>query len=184
MRKVLVAGLLGLAPLLAGCPESIHPVSDPAEADHDAALFGVWRGTFDGDEVYLHVGAGERGMTHAVLVEHKQRGGAPQVERYAAFPTRLGKLRLLNVRRTDEAGAGRDYAIMKYQVDGKNLTLWMTSYAVVREDIKAGKLEGKAGDGPLGETRITASSEELARYFEEGDARRLFDKPLPFRRLR
>ena len=91
---------------------------------------------------------------------------------------------MLNVRRIDEPDADRGYSLMKYQVDKKKLTLWMTSFAAVRDDIKAGKLKGKAADGQFGDTRITASSAELAKYLQESDEKRLFDKPLPFKRLR
>jgi hypothetical protein len=180
LRHWLVATCL----LLTACPESIHPLSDPAAAAHDPALFGVWHGTFDGDEVYLHIGPAEHGMTHAVLVEHRAKGGAPKVERYAAFPTQLGKLAMLNVRRIDEPDTDRNYSLMKYRVDRKKLTLWMTSFAAVRDDIRAGKLAGKATEGQFGDTRITASSEALAKYLRESDEQRLFDKPLPFKRLR
>jgi hypothetical protein len=73
---------------------------------------------------------------------------------------------------------------MKYRVERKKLTLWMTSFAAVRDDIRAGKLAGKAAEGQFGDTRITASSEDLAKYLEESNEQRLFDKPLPFKRLR
>jgi hypothetical protein len=42
-KRFLVAALLGMTLALTACPESIHPLSDPAAAAHDPALFGVWR---------------------------------------------------------------------------------------------------------------------------------------------
>ena len=174
--------LLALSPLLAGCPESVHPVSDPAAAAHDPALFGTWRGTFDGDAVYLHVGPAERGMTRAVMVEHDSKQGI-KVERYSAYPARLGSLAVLNVKPLDDAQE-RGYSIMKYEVSADELTLWMTSYAAIRDDIRAGKLKGVAGKDPYGETRITAPGAELAAYLRPAKRERLFDKPLVFQRLR
>jgi hypothetical protein len=182
MNRLSIA-VLALCGLLAGCPESIHPLGDPAKAAPDPALFGVWHGTFDGDEIYLHVGPADRGMTQAVMVEHREKDGAIKLERYVAFPTQLGKLAMLNVRRVDEPDTDRGYNLFRYQVDKKKLTLWMTAYAAAHDDIKAGKLAGKASDKPYGETLITASSEELAKYLLlETDPARLFDKPLAFRR--
>lgn len=181
-RRLFLA-LLAACTLLTACPESIHPIADPAKAAADPVLFGVWHGSFDGDEIYLHVGPAERGMTQAVMVEHKARDGTIKIERYVAFPTQVGKLAMLNVRRVDEPDADRGYSLFKYQVDKKKLTLWMTAYAAVRDDIKAGKLAGKAEDRAYGETLITASSEELAKYLGESDQARLFDKPLAFRRI-
>ena len=181
LRRLAISAALALCPLLTACPESVHPISDPATAGHDPAVFGVWHGSFDGDEMYLHVGPGERGMTKAVQVEHKQKGDI-NTERYFAFPTRLGKLAMLNVHRVDEERHSA-YTLFRYQADKKKLTLWILSYAAAREDIKAGKLKGKVEDGPFGETRITASSEELVKYLQEGDPKRLFDKPLVFRRI-
>lgn len=178
-----LSGLVAVSALLAGCPESIHPVSDPARAAPDPALYGVWHGRFDGDEIYLHVGPAERGMTRAVMVEHKQKDGAIKVERYVAFPSQVGKLALLNVKAVDDPDRDRGYTLFRYQAEKKKLTLWMTSYAAVREDIKAGKLAGKAEDKPYGDTVITASGAELARYLQDGEPQRLFDKPLVFRRI-
>lgn len=176
-------GLVALSALLTGCPESIHPISDAAQAAPDPALYGVWHGRFDGDEMYLHVGPAERGMTRAVMVEHKAKDGSIKVERYVAFPTQLGKLAMLNVKAVDDPDRDRGYSLFRYQVEKKKLTLWMTSYAAVREDIKAGKLAGKAEDKPYGDTVITAPGGELAKYLQDSDPKRLFDRPLVFRRI-
>jgi hypothetical protein len=181
-RRPLSVLLLGACALLGGCPESIHPASDPATAAAEPSLHGSWHGSFDGDEVWLHVGPGDRGMTQAVLVEHKEKGGAIKTEHYVAFPTRLGRLTVLNVRRTDEVDHDRGWSLMKYEAGRKKLTLWMTSFAAVRDDILAGKLQGKAAEGTFGETLITAPSAELVKYLQAADPKRLFDKPLVFRR--
>ena len=95
---------------------------------------------------------------------------------------RLEALAVLNVRPLDDA-SDRGYSLMKYEAGAKKLTLWMTSYAAVHEDIVAGKLRGIAEKGPHGETRITASSAEIAAYLLAADRKRLFDKPLEFRRV-
>lgn len=180
--RALAAALLSACPLLAGCPESVHPVSDPAGAAHDPALSGTWHGVFDGDAIYLHVGRAEHGMTRAVTVEHERKDGGIKVERYVAFASRLDKLALLNVRPVDGGGTA-GYSLFKYETGKDRLTLWLTSFAAVREDIKAGKLAGIAGDGKFGETRITASSAELAAWLRAAEPRRLFDKPLVFVRV-
>lgn len=180
MKRLLVCAMLALSALMAGCPESVHPVSNPARAAHDHALFGVWHGTFDGDEVYLHVGPGERGMTSATMVEHR-KDGRVKTERYLAFPSRLERFAVLNVTPLDDARV-RGYTLMKYEVAKKKLTLWMLSYGAARDDIKAGTLPGIAEDGQFGDTRITASSAELAAYLQH-DQKRLFDKPLSFTRV-
>jgi len=166
--------------LLTGCPESVHPVSDPAGAVHDPALFGTWHGTFDDEEMYLHVGPSAHGMTDAVTVEHKRKDGELKVERYTAFPSRLEGFSMLNLRPDD---GGRGYSLLKYEVGKKKLTVWMTSVAAVREDIKAGKLKGTAEEGQFGDTRITAPSAEIAAWLRAADRKRLFDKPMEFRKV-
>lgn len=182
-RTLAASAVLALCAVLSGCPESVHPLSDPATAAHDPALFGVWHGTFDEDEMYLHVGPADHGMTKAVAVEHKQRDGDVKVERYVAFPGTVGKLALLNVHPAGDVERDRGWFFFRYAVEKKKLTLWMLSYAAARQDIKDGKLKGIAEEGPYGDTRITATSAELARYLGQADARRLFDKPLVFRRV-
>jgi len=180
--RALVAALLSACLLLAACPESVHPVSDPAGAAHDPALSGTWHGVFDGDAIYLHVGRAERGLMRAVTVEHERKDGGIKVEHYVAFPSRLDKLALVNVRPVNGDGTA-GYSLFKYEAGKDRLTLWMTSFAAVREDIKAGKLGGIAEDGKFGETRITAPSAELAAWLRAADPKRLFDKPLVFRRV-
>lgn len=173
--------ILSLCTLLAACPESVHPISDPAAAAHDPALFGVWHSTFEDEEMYVHVGPAERGVTRAVTVEHKKKGGEVKVERYTAFPSRLEGLSMLNLRADDDGTRG--YSLLKYEVNKKKLTLWMTSVAAVREDIKAGKLKGIAEEGQFGDTRITAPSAEIAAWLLAADRKRLFDKPMEFRKV-
>ena len=119
-------------------------------------------------------------MTSAATVEHKKKDGSIKVERYLAFPSRLKGLTMLNARPLDDAGY---YLLFRYEVGPKGLTLWLTSYAAVRADIRAGKLKGIAESGEFGETRITASSAEIAAYLLAADRKRLFDKPLVFRRV-
>lgn len=183
MTRALVAlATLAGGLLLAACPESVQPLSDPSRAAPDPALLGVWHGTFDGDEMYLHAGPGERGMIRTIQVEHKKKGGI-ETARYAAFPTKVGKLDMLNVRSLDESADYRGYLLFKYEVKGARLTLWMLSLKAARDDIKAGRLTGKAEGGEFGDTLITASSAELAAYLEKGDPKRLFDHPLAFRRI-
>jgi len=179
---VLASAVVALGALLSACPESVHPIADPAAAVPDPALFGAWHGTFDEDEMYLHVGPADHGMTKAVTVEHKKKDGDIKVEHYLAFPTKLGKLGFLNVHPAGDVERERGYVLFRYAVEKKKLTLWMLSYAAARQDIKAGKLAGIAEDGPYGETRITASSEALAKYLQDSDPARLFDKPMVFRR--
>ena len=179
-RQTSFAAIVGLCALLAGCPESVHPSSDPAAATQDPALFGVWQSTFEDEEMYLHVGPAERGMTRAVTVEHKKKGGQVKVEAYTAFPSRLEGLSMLNLRADDDGTRG--YSLFKYEVSKKKLTLWMTSAAAVREDIKAGKVKGIAEEGPFGDTRITAPSAEIAAWLLAADRKRLFDKPMEFRK--
>ena len=48
---------------------------------------------------------------------------------------------MLNARPLDDAGY---YLLFRYEVGPKGLTLWLTSYAAVRADIRAGKLKGIA----------------------------------------
>ena len=182
MRHAAVA-LLALCALLAGCPESIHPASDPSAAQHDERLFGSWQGEFEGDEIWLHVGPAERGFTSAVMVERKGKDGSIKAERYAAFPSRLGEeLAVLNVRPLN-GDAERAYTLFKYVAKKNKLTLWMASYNAVRADIRAGKLKGVAEEGRFGDTRITASTAEVAAYLVNADPGRLFDKPLEFSRV-
>ena len=49
-----------------------------------------------------------------------------------------------------DGGGTAGYSLFKYETGKDRLTLWLTSFAAVREDIKAGKLAGIAGDGKFG----------------------------------
>ena len=51
---ILVAGWC-LAPIVSACmPESVHPLSDPAQANVDARLVGLWSARKDNEDALLH----------------------------------------------------------------------------------------------------------------------------------
>jgi len=171
--------LLALCALLGACPESMNPVSAVATARPDPRLFGTWSAIMEGDRVSLRVWSSEAGLTNALLTEH-QEGGRTKSDLYEAFPSRVGDLEVVNVKELD--GKDHGWSVLKYEVSERELTLWMTDFDAVRGDIKAGKLKGIAEEGALGETRITASSAQLAAYLAAADPKRLFRKPLVFQK--
>ena len=166
--------------LLCSCLISVNPLSSPAEASPDERLFGVWvlQDEDDGG-AYLHVGRGEQGMTEALMIEHRQ-DGTYKTFRYRAFPTKLGEQTFLNVVSPDDHKDRKGYDIVRYQVDGKRLSIALMTEAVVKADIAAGKLKGKVEKGEFGDVTITASNEELRAYLQAADPAKLFPKPARF----
>ena len=180
MRKL---ALVLICTLLSACLDSINPASDPAKAAVDPALLGAWRGTFDDDVVYLHVGWSDAlSRMQAVTVEHRKKDGALDVSEYTAFPSHLGKLDVLNVMQTSGKDRSDGYTLLKYRASGGKLTLWSMSEEALRADVKAGKVKGTVGSDTFGDVTITASTAEIAAYLQAADPARLFTNVLKFDR--
>ena len=133
--------LLGVVLCLtaSGCDDSKNPLSDAKTARPDERLVGVWRG---GDE-YYHVGhAGEKFPNNVlrIVVVNRRAGKFDPPEEYLTFPTAIGGKTYLNVIRDgdeklvkglDEKGWKAvdvdSYTLLRYQVDGDKLTVWISS---------------------------------------------------------
>lgn len=176
-RNLWMATIVAICALLCACPELNNPVSDPAASSPDPALYGVWRSTqADGTVTYLHIGPGPQGM-QCLAVGHE--GDKVSVEQYDGFVSRIGRLELFNVILGKD-----DYTLLRYEVSGPKLTLWILSDRAVNEDVRAGRIAGEARYEDSSSPRLTASTEELARYVELSDEQRVFEKLGEFRRVR
>lgn len=180
---VSAAATLAFCMLLSGCPESVHPLSDPAAAAQDPAVFGVWRGMEHGPDVWLHIGPLDRGMTAIVRVQHDLKRNEMQVARYTAFPTRIGKLNMANLEQLDRDDGLHSYFFARYQVTGAQLTLQMLSVDAVTRAVKGGGLAGRTDSRGIGEILVTAPGEALVRFLREGKVEDLFEKPMVYRRV-
>ena len=181
MNKAFATALLALSALLAGCPESVHPLSDPASAAPDPAVFGVWRSVGSGEETWLHIAPAARGMTSVVMITHG-RGGL-EMHLYTVFPTRLGKLAMANLDSTDRSDGQHSYLFARYEVKGEKLTVRLLSVDAVNDAVKAGRLQGRTEHGAIGDVLITAPGEAIVRWLESGKPEALFGKPATYRRV-
>jgi hypothetical protein len=183
MIRSLTAGVtLALCGLVCGCLVSLQPLSSAAQATVDEQLLGVWRAHDPGEDlVYLHIGRGDKRMTEATMVEHRD-DGTYKAFRYTAFPTKAEGMTLLNVMSPEDHKDTKGYDIVRYQIDGKTLSIALLSEDAVKQAITGGKLKGRIESGTLGDTTITASGPELLAYIKASDPAKLFPKTLRFER--
>ena len=150
------------------CLDTKTPLPSPEKAKPDAVLVGVWRASdggliFAGGE-YVHVGrAGGKlpeGVMRAVVVGHdKEDGTVDRPVQWLIFVTLVGENRYLNAARIenqdvetfDQKGWQPDlvkgWNIVKYQVQGDSLLVWMMDPEVKDRLIRAGKIKGTVSKG-------------------------------------
>lgn len=184
--------LLLLSISLAGCKvDSKNPISSPANAQPDAALFGVWRYRAKGELTYVHIGpefslsvsdaaAANKRMT-IIFVDHKPNGITEEV--HVAHASRVGKQRYLNVVQVEE-GKPAGFVFVKYTlIDRNTLRFSAINDEALKTAIRAGRIEGTIrGEGPASETAITADSVEIESFLKQEGAK-LFAKPVVLKRV-
>lgn len=172
--RTLVACAFAL--LLAGClPESVHPVTAPAEALDAPELLGLWRSDMDDSVLYVHVLRGNDRELEIAVVSHES-DGAGNADFYIGHVSQAGPRRYINLRRADAApGEAPPYWIFGYEPgEDRGVTLLFLSEAALARAIGEGRLAGQvASDGTA---RLTASGEAIAGYLEETAAKELFGR--------
>jgi hypothetical protein len=157
---------------------------DGTGVDADPALIGTWRG-LDEDgkiekDVFLHVIAHKTGEGLGLALIDKDSFMIMDGTTVQAGPHRY-----LNTTFKDMPGtSNEDRALMglhivKYEVKGKALNLWLLDSIKVTDAVEDGKIKGKVeGTGMTKSVRLTASPEELNAFFSKPDASQFFqDKP-------
>ena len=186
--------LIGLGLLLISCGESKNPLSDPLKAKPDERLAGIWRGTEDpnGTE-YIHVGrAGGKlpsGILRSVSAAHNKDGTVGRPSEMLVFSTIIGENHYLNVilpknENVDlaqlESGWKPDrvkgYCLVKYQVQGDSLNVWIMDPDAERHAIEAGKIKGNIDKNSVS---LTDTSENLVALLNGPDGAKLFPASKP-----
>lgn len=204
----LFAGVLLIS---AGCVSLKQPLSDPEAALADPALIGSWKVVPKPDQQdpgrwYLFVGREdsrpidpnreepESGLMHAITVGFNDAQQiSSQVEQYRFFVTEVGDSRYASMviepqdSEDETARQNRgEYWLLKYEVDGDNLTVWLCDIDKVAKLVEAGELAGKVNRGRVGTSvMLTTEPEELRNYLAGGGDAKMFSDEvrLDFRRM-
>jgi hypothetical protein len=191
------------------CPlTSVNPLSDPQHPAYDERIEGAWQlASEDEDLVFLHFGKGEEKKTQMVSIEHKNNGKIDLLT-FTVFPTMAGGQSYLNFnikelfKEFGEELSG--YTFMKYRfTDTDTLMLYQIDEKPIIEAIKSGKLKGEITYKQTGVkkgknnkalqqskkkslkcVKITDSSNNLIKYFQTVDSKKLFPKPILLKRIK
>lgn len=185
---ILVAGW-SLAVILSACvPESVHPLSDPAQAKVDLRLVGLWSARMDDEDAFLHFIPGSDGWTEIVMVSYRNGREAGAWSAFRMFPSRIDGRDYMNVRFVAEAAERSEsklFLLARYQLSQDDaLTIWSISGPAGRSAIEAG-LEGSVRKSAFGDDiLIEAKSEDLAEFMRRSNVEELFGNKIgPFRRI-
>jgi hypothetical protein len=210
-RIILLATLMTSLVFFNGCfcpLTSVNPLSDPHHAKYDKRLEGAWQSVSqDSDLNFIHFGKDDEKKTEMVIIEH-MRSGKIDVSMLTVFPTIINGKGYLNMKVEDlfeefsEDLSG--YIFMKYELPDKNtLTLSLLNEKPIVDAIKSGELKGdityekvvtKAGgekdsSGQNKERKIKCvklsdSSDNILKYFETADSKKLFEETTEFKRIK
>lgn len=168
--------------LLCSCvpPESLHPLSDPAQQQADPRLSGTWTGDVNGSRTVLHLFPKTGPFLDLVLVGDDGEKGAV-VLTFDAFPSVIGSRTYLNLRRktflppyADATELAPTYIFARYELrrDGA-LTLWTMDDGPAKQAVAAGTLAGSVGEHAV---QLTASTAQLAAFVAAADDAQLFHR--------
>ena len=184
----LVAGWC-LTLILSACvPESVHPLSDPAQAKVDVRLVGLWSARKDNEDAFLHFIPRSDGWTEIVMVSYRNGREAGDWSVFRMFPSRIDGRDYMNVRfiaETAERAESKRFVLARYHLSRDDvLSIWSMSGPAGRSAIEAG-LEGSIRKSAFGDDiLIEAKSEDLAEFLRGSDIEELFDNMVgPFRRI-
>ena len=184
----LVAGWC-LTLILSACvPESVHPLSDPAQAKVDVRLVGLWSARKDNEDAFLHFIPRSDGWTEIVMVSYRNGREAGEWSAFRMFPSRIDGRDYMNVRfiaETAERAESKRFVLARYHLSRDDvLSIWSMSGPAGRSAIEAG-LEGSIRKSAFGDDiLIEAKSEDLAEFLRGSDIEELFDNMVgPFRRI-
>lgn len=182
---------LGVLLSLGGCvPESVHPLSEPADSMPDPRLAGLWSGRMEEGTTFVHFLPREGAPTEVVMVNYDADGEGEWLA-YTLFTSRVGDGRYMNVKPLAESGEAFDpeeenYILCRYEVAGDRLTVWVMAEEAVAADIRDGKVGGVVEEGRFVDTvRLTVATEGLRDYVSRSNPGRLFaDRLATFERVR
>ena len=184
----LVAGWC-LTLILSACvPESVHPLSDPAQAKVDVRLAGLWLARKDNEDALIHFIPRSDGWTEVVMVSYRNGREAGDWSVFRMFPSRIDGRDYMNVRFIAEAAEranSENFVLARYHLSRDDvLSIWSMSGPAGRSAIEAG-LEGSIRKSAFGDDiLIEAKSEDLAEFLRGSDIEELFDNMVgPFRRI-
>jgi len=179
-----------------GCaPMSVNPLSDPATAEIDPRLIGVWYPQdTEGGRGYVHfVESKDKGWLDVVIIDYKKSGGVG-IETFQMFTTKLGQRYFMNIIErplTEEEKKNEDekYHLIFYEFSDGNLSFRFMTAELVAQSIERGELKGTAVKTKwTKDVTITDTTENLARYLLQSDINKLFpqglgDKPVILKKL-
>jgi len=205
-RTSLILSFLFFSTFWSCCaPNSINPLSDFKTADYDERIEGTWYGKSEtSTDVFLHIGKRkDDGTTQVISVEHKKNGSLDLVKfELIMFPTVIKDEYFMNIKVVEisdkSISADVEYIFVKYKIAPKNsLTFSFINHEIIKEAINNGTLKGsipkerKITDNKgnitklipsTGCVKITDSSQNIVKYFESMDTKRLFPYTLKFKK--
>ncbi len=183
-KRAAVVLMFTLAFGLAAClPESTHPISDPAAAEPDKRLTGMWYGG-PPNELSDHYFASflpqDDNSTDIFTISFDDDGG--EWIRFSMTPSTVGDHTYMNILyrdQSDDEDFFENYLLCYYFIDDEGrLQIWSFSNEVISEAIENG-LPGTVKEGSwVSDIEITASSEELHAFLLAQDPKVLFTEPV------
>lgn len=167
-----------------GCaPMSVHPLSDPATAEIDQRLIGVWypQDTEEGHGYVHFVESKDKGWLDVVIIDYKKSGGVG-IETLQMFTTKLGQHHFMNIidRPLTEVGKKNEdekYNLIFYEFLEGNLSFRFMTPELVAQSIERGELKGRMNKEKWTKgVTITDTTDNLARYILHSDIDKLFPR--------
>ena len=144
-----------------------NPLSDSQTTTFDSHLFGKWREIDEKKAVFKF----STNSDSKIIVSMLDENGESKLL-FTAFTTKIGKYNYLSLKLIDE-DPEKTSLIVRYEIQGDEMTTWLPDKAKFTEFVNKGKLIGKTKS--YGEISISNSPEELKKFLESNESDELFE---------
>ena len=177
--KILI--ILAMAVFFSACETVfLNPLSDLRDSKSDKRLLGKW--SIKGEKyngAYLQFDGGSN-LKHNLFAVF---GGDTQEQNlvFTMFTTRIGKYSYMNLNPADK-DKDKGYLIVRYAVDGNQLTVWILDTDKIKTAIKSGKLKGTPGQS-FGTTTVSDTPANIEAFLGSPDNGDLFQDAWRFEKV-
>ena len=178
VQSFTISLLVVIAVALAGC-QVVFTNLPAGKTREDKALRGRWNSEEkDKEAMTVQFEKGSRGEVNVSFLPAKPGDKNPV---FTAKLFELGTQSYMALTPTDAEDRGRGFLIVRYEISGDELSVWIPNSEKVAALIKQKRLSGEGGQSSA---TVTENSENVSRFLQSKDGQEAFEVFGKFRKVK
>ena len=168
MKNIILLILITITFVCSSCVVSFeNSIIDSQTIPFDNRLIGKWLEIEENKAVFKVSSDSDSNIIVSLLDEN----GKPKLL-FTAFTIKIGKCNYLSLKLIDEV-IEKTSLIVRYEIQGDEMTTWLPDKVKFNEFINQGKLSGKPKS--YGEISVSNTTDELKKFLESTESDELFE---------